>query len=143
MGTTMTTQNLALFKGLGAKMEYLNTHQRVIAQNIANADTPGYRAQGLKGADFSSVLKRIDSKAQTSMSVSQVATQSGHISGSDSTTRSKAVAQRDTYEVAPVGNTVIIEEQLINAQRTTSDYSLMTNLYRKNVGMLTTALGRN
>lgn len=137
----MTTQNLALFKGLGAKMQYLNTRQRVIAQNIANADTPGYRAQDLKGADFSSVLKKIDSKAQTSLSVSQVATQSGHISGS-SETRGKAVTQRDTYEVAPVGNSVIIEEQLINAQGTTADYSLMTNLYRKNVGMLTTALGR-
>jgi len=36
---------------------------------------------------------------------------------------------------------VIIEEQMVKASQTTMDYNLMTNLMRKNVGMIQTALG--
>jgi flagellar basal-body rod protein FlgB len=50
--------------------------------------------------------------------------------------------QESTYEVAPAGNSVIIEEQLVNANHNSMDFSLMTNLYQKNVTMIRTALGR-
>ena len=43
----MTTQDIGLFKALGAKMDYLGQRQRVIAQNVANADTPNYRPNDL------------------------------------------------------------------------------------------------
>jgi flagellar basal-body rod protein FlgB len=54
----------------------------------------------------------------------------------------KSRKQKETYEVAPAGNAVIMEEQLINANKTNMDYALMTNLYQKNVTMIQTALGR-
>lgn len=138
----MTTQNLALFKGMGAKMQYLNHRQQVISQNIANADTPGYRPQDLTGVKFDSVLRTIDRKNGAMGSVTLAATQKGHLPPADQVRTGDVDEQRQTYEVAPAGNSVIIEEQMIKSNETAMDYSLMTNLYRKNVGMIMTALGR-
>ena len=50
---------------------------------------------------------------------------------------------KDTYEVAPAGNAVILEEQLMKVAETQSDFRLATNLYNKHLSMIKTALGRN
>ncbi len=135
----MTTENLTLFKALGAKMDYLNQRQRVIAQNVANSDTPGYKPKDLVKADFSQVLKNIN--AQGRMSVSPKSTNSRHILLGSDVDDPKSRKQKHTYEVAPAGNAVIMEEQLINANQTVMDYNLMSNLYQKQVAMIKTALG--
>ncbi len=137
----MTTQNLALFKGLGAKMAYLNQRQRVISQNIANSDTPGYRPKDLLPVDFSSVLKSLD-KSSGVTAVKVNGTNGKHLPAPDQVLDPKSKKQRETYEVAPAGNAVIMEEQLVNAQQTAMDYNLMANIYQKQVGMIKTALGR-
>lgn len=54
----MSTQNIALFKAMAAKMDYLDHRQRVVAQNVANADTPGYQARDLTEVDFGRVLQK-------------------------------------------------------------------------------------
>lgn len=139
----MTTQNLALFKGIGAKMEYLNHRQRVIAQNVANSDTPGYRPHDLSEVNFDSILKQIENKTRTpSTSVRLETTQKGHMPPGGELLEANEKKQRHTYEVTPVGNAVVIEEQLIKSQETIMDYNLMSNLYKKQVGMIFTALGR-
>jgi flagellar basal-body rod protein FlgB len=54
----------------------------------------------------------------------------------------KDAKQKITYEVAPAGNAVIIEEQMVKANETNMEYTLLTNLMRKQSGMIRTALGR-
>ena len=44
----MSGQDIALFKAIGAKLDYLSQRHKVIAENIANADTPGYRPRDLE-----------------------------------------------------------------------------------------------
>lgn len=135
----MTTENLVLFKGLGAKMSYLNQRQRVISQNIANADTTGYRPQDLKEVDFGRVLKKVTDSQKLQMET----TSRLHLPPPNQVEDPREGKQRKVYEVAPDGNSVIMEEQLIKANRTAMDYNLMTNLYQKNIGMIRTSLGRN
>ena len=135
----MTTQNLALFQALGAKMDYLNQRQRIIAQNVSNADTPNYKPKDLVPVDFSEVLSNVDNTGKKTVHVKE--TDAQHISPSGDIRDPKARKQKETYEVAPAGNAVIVEEQLFNATQNMMDYNLMTSLYQKNVGMLKTALG--
>lgn len=132
----MTTENIALFKALGAKMGYLSQRQRVISQNVSNADTPGYQPQDLTPVDFSAVLKKINKGGNIHME----ATNPKHMPAPDAINDPKARKQKHTYEVAPAGNAVIMEEQLMNANETVIDYNLMTSLYQKNVGMIRTAI---
>lgn len=136
----MTTENISLFRALGAKMDYLNQRQRVISQNIANTDTPGYRPQDLKKADFSSVLKSVVKDKQSQVHLET--TDAGHMPPPNEIQDPKQRKAKKTYEVAPAGNAVIMEEQLINSGQTMMDYNLMTNLMTKNVGLIRTALGR-
>ena len=138
----MTTENLALFKAIGAKMDFLGQRQRVVSQNVSNADTPGYRPQDIKEADFSKVLKNITETGKAVPNVKMDTTSALHMPTPGDVNMADPRKQKETYEVAPVGNAVIMEEQLLKAGRTVMDYNLMTNLYQKNVGMIRTALGR-
>ena len=45
------------------------------------------------------------------------------------------------YEIAPAGNAVVLEEQMMKIAETQIDYELTTILYRKNVHLLKMALG--
>jgi flagellar basal-body rod protein FlgB len=134
--------NLSLFTAIGAKMDYLNQRQTIISQNVANADTPGYRPQDLVPVDFSSVLKEISTPAGK-MNVSLETTNPQHMPPPNSIADPKAKKQKEVYEVAPVGNAVVMEEQLMHAGQNTMDYTLMSNLYQKHTQMLKTAIGSN
>ena len=134
----MDIKNLALFQAMGAKMNYLSTRQGVIAQNIANADTPEYRPRDLTDVDFGAVLSEIT----RSKDIRLGKTQAGHMRPGGDIDDARNRKSRFTYEVAPADNAVIIEEQMVKASETTMDYNLMTNLMRKNVGMIQTALGK-
>lgn len=134
----MTTQNISLFKAMSAKMDFLNQRQRVVAQNVANADTPDYKPKDLVPIKFDKILQNV-TKSNT---VQLETTRPGHMPPPNEVQDPKSRKQKHTYEVAPAGNAVIMEEQLMMSNRTVMDYNLMTNLYRKNVQLLQTALGR-
>ncbi len=134
----MDIKNIALFQAMGAKMNYLSMRQGVIAQNIANADTPDYRPRDLTKVDFGAVLKDVTGSKKIRME----RTTAGHIMPGGNLDSAQTRKSRIMYEVAPDNNGVIIEEQMIKASQTTMDYNLMTNLMRKNVGMIQTALGK-
>ena len=138
----MTTENLALFKAIGAKMDFLSQRQRVISQNVSNSDTPGYRPKDIKEADFGKVLKNITQTGDGVPNVNMATTNSLHMPTPGDVNVNDPRKQKDTYEVAPVGNAVIMEEQLIKSGKTVMDYNLMTNLYTKNTNLIRTALGR-
>lgn len=130
--------DLPLFQAIGAKMQYLNTRQKTIAQNIANADTPGYRPRDLSEIDFGRTLEHVSGTKKVRVET----TDSLHMPAVNEIPEADNRKQRITYEVAPEGNAVILEEQMLKSGQTVMDYNLMTNLYRKNVSMIRTALGR-
>lgn len=133
----MDIKNIALFQAMGAKMNYLSTRQGVISQNIANSDTPEYRPRDLTEVDFGAVLQNVTGSQKVRMEK----TTAGHMLPGGDIDDPRNRKSRMTYEVAPADNAVIIEEQMVKASETTMDYNLITNLMRKNVGMIQTALG--
>lgn len=138
----MTMQNFALFSALGAKMDFLNQRQGIIAQNVANADTPDYRPQDLKPVDFRSVLKEI-AAPEGKMTVNLETTQPGHMPVVGEIADPKSGKQKHIYEVAPTGNSVVMEEQLMQSGKNTMDYNLMASLYQKHAQMMKIAIGGN
>lgn len=134
----MTTQSIPIFKAMGAKMEFLNQRQGVLAHNIANADTPGYRPRDLVDVDFGRVLQDVVKDNRVRLN----STDNSHMPQPNEVPDAKNKKQRMTYEVAPAENAVIIEEQMIKAGRNTADYNLMSNLYAKHVNMMRIALGQ-
>jgi flagellar basal-body rod protein FlgB len=131
----MDLSNLALFKTIGKKMGWLTQRENVIAQNIANADTPGFRALDIAPMSFKETLGQKLQPATTSEK-HLVAASSGKPGDA------KVAAEKKPWEVSPSNNGVVVEEQMMKSANTAQDYQLMLNLYRKNVTMLRTALGR-
>lgn len=132
----MDLNNLALYKLVTRKMDWLTQRQGTLAQNIANADTPDYKPNDLKPFSFRDALA--DSRRL------QASTTNGsHLQG---TVPAGGLSQeqrvRNPYETAPAGNAVVLEEQILKVNQTAMDYQTMTNLYRKQVAMLKMALGR-
>jgi flagellar basal-body rod protein FlgB len=136
----MSLQNLSLFQAINSKMKFLDKRQSVISQNIANSDTPNYKAVDLKKVDFSDMLKNVSRDRISRVSMEQ--TQAGHISPNGAPANPRIEKNKNIYEIAPDSNAVIIEEQMIKANDIQMNYNLMTNLYRSNMDMLRTSLGR-
>jgi flagellar basal-body rod protein FlgB len=127
---------LKLFQRMSERMGWLNARQGVLAQNIANADTPHYVPHDMKALNF------VDHLAEVTP-VAQMRTDPMHMSGT--TQRGSSIDDQKTkkqYETAPVGNSVVLEEQMVKLADAQHSYQLMTNLYRKHVDMLKMALGR-
>ena len=126
---------LNLFAAIAKRMDWLGQRQRVLADNIANSDTPKFVPRDLQEGQFSSMLRRGTEPVQPRL------TNAGHMRGSalgDGPAR--AVTQTAPYETSPSGNAVVLEEQLIKVAKTQDDYQTMTNLYRKHMEMFRTAL---
>lgn len=124
--------NIGLMQGIGGKMNWLNQRQEVLSKNIANSDTPGFRPSDLEKVDFESVMKSTRNRP----SINKVTTNPGHIGGQKEVGEADNRKSKIVYEASPDDNAVIIEEQLLKAGATQADYNLITNLYRKNVGMI-------
>ncbi len=133
----MDLSKFQIFAVLTKKMAWLGERQQVLAQNIANADTPGYKPSDLKEIDFGRMAR------QAAGNLKIRTTNAGHIgTGLVSKGEFESEVTRDTYEVSPSGNAVVLEEQLMKVSKTSMDFQVMTNLYRKHVNMIKTALGR-
>lgn len=131
--------NIGVLQGISGKMGWLSQRQAVIAQNVANADTPDYLPHDLEKVDFGAVM----AKARNKPRVQQAVTDNAHLNGGRKIGDADEKGQRTVYEAAPDGeNAVVLEEQLFKAQKTSADYTLMTNLYRKNIGMIKIAIGK-
>ena len=131
----MNLGNLNVFSAATVKMGWLNERQTVLAQNIANADTPNYRAKDLKAPTFSKVMH-----GNVNMQMSKTA--KGHMLGVGAQSDSRVIKERnkDVYEVSPNENAVVMEEQLIKVSESSMSYKLASSIYSKNLLMFKMAL---
>jgi flagellar basal-body rod protein FlgB len=129
MGDSMNTPGIALFDLADKRLAWVDQRQSLLAQNIANADTPGWRARDLSPFDAA--------MAQTG--VTPVLTDPKHMTGTVATT---AGVQTASGERALDGNGVALDEQLSKVADTDATHELVTDLYAKYMGMFRTALDR-
>ena len=134
--------DLKLMQAMTQKMSWLEERQKVLAQNIANADTPHYQPQDLTPLNFKDLLETSTSKL--SLGAQGLATTDPkHISSgntSETSVKTDVKKQKKPYEVAPAGNAVVLEEQLLKMNQNFTDHSFITNLYQKNIEMLKQSL---
>ncbi len=136
----MDLNKIPLFSVMAKRMEWLSQRQSVLARNIANADTPGYRPYDLSETDFRRTLAGLRARLRLSV------TDPGHLKGVRSVSvdgvDGRPRVQKDVYETSLSGNAVVLEEQLIKVGETAMNYRLVTNLYRKQIGLLKIAIGQ-
>ena len=129
----MAITDIPIFSMLRTKMQWHQQRQQVLAQNVANADTPGYAAQDLPAPDFRKVL------AQSTSVVALVTTDPGHLAGF--TDAGDFPNNRNQYQVRPAGNAVNLEDEMMKVAANQMDYQAATQIYTRSLGLLKTAVG--
>ncbi len=119
----------ALFRLAERRMSWIDQRQSALARNIANANTPNFKATDV--APFEATLLE--------QGVSIARTDPAHLQGTAPSTQGRV--QRPLGK-APDGNTVSLEQQLGKVAETASAQELVSNLYHKYQGMFRIALGR-
>jgi flagellar basal-body rod protein FlgB len=128
--------DLPLVGMLKQRMSWHEQRQGVLAQNVANADTPGYKTRDLKELSFPELM----GKGATG-GVSMVATDSRHMGPGGGTDDAKS-ERRKPFEITPQGNAVVLEEEVMRVAQNVSDYQMVADLYGRGLGMLKMAVGR-
>lgn len=100
--------------------EWLTARQSVISGNIANANTPGFKAKDI--APFKDALEQAGMRL--------AATQPGHISINDVTPNPTRVDKANAWEVHYSGNSVSIEQEMLKASSISREYSLNTSIVK-------------
>ncbi|HEV7456384.1 MAG TPA: flagellar basal body protein [Roseococcus sp.] len=113
------------------RLHWLDGRQRLLAANIANADTPGYRARD--AVPFSEILARRVARP------AMAATDARHLMPAGGANRGlvSAVSER-----TPNGNAVSIDEQAIRIAENDQSHAMTMGLHRKYLALFRTALGR-
>ena len=122
----MDPTDIGLFRLAEQRLGWVDRRQQLLAQNVANANTPGYQPRDR--APFS-----------TTMAGPLSQTAPNHIAFAGHTA---AAALQRPAERAITGNSVSIEEQLGKVADTSGIQELTLNLHRSYQTMLRTALGR-
>ncbi len=132
----MGLMDMPVFSALTDKMRWHQTRQGLLAENVANAETPGYRGRDLSQYDFADRVG-----AFSSAGVTTTATQPMHfsVSGSDGAFGAQRMAN---FEITPEGNGITLEDEMMKVTNNLMDYQAATSLYQKSVKILKTALGR-
>ncbi len=152
----MDLNSYAVFGMMRKRMSWLTDRQVVLAQNMANADTPSYKTQDLRDQDLKRVLARFGvggkgagagltatrTGASAGQPVKMLATNAGHITPLMPESRTKLAGAKLGAEKSPSGNDVSVEDQTSRITETQMDYQMTTNLYRKHLGMLKSVLRR-
>lgn len=121
----MDSKTLDVFGLAEKRLAWVDQRQAVLAQNIANANTPGYSARDVK--PFREML------AEQARSTADAASGAVLATGKDPTTSVRSLN----------GNAVVLDEQLEKMAETDTDHQLAMNLLRKYMGLFRTAIGRN
>lgn len=132
----MELGKLTLFDVVKKRLAWLGQRQEVISQNIANSDTPNYKAKEIQPFQFKELLRRENSGLN--MSVTEVS----HLRGVRKAVRRFQVKDnRQPYETNPSGNSVVLEEQMSKMNENGASHRLTSELYKKHLSMIQAALG--
>jgi flagellar basal-body rod protein FlgB len=132
----MDIGQIPLFAALSKRMSWLTARQTVLAENVANANTPGYAAKDLKELDFKSL---IGNGGPSGSPLQLAADQPGHFAPTAANTPAPIVKVVDDQSID--GNGVSLESQMMKVSTNAADYSLITTLYKQNISMIKTVLG--
>ena len=138
----MIADDLPLFTLLKGRLGHLGQRQRLIGQNVANADTPGYAARDLKPFTFADAVK-----AKTAPGgVTTVRTNAGHLQGAPSKANGPAAVWSSQLtpdsETTLDGNSVVLEEQMMKMAESRADYDAAVSFYQKSMTLIRMAARR-
>ena len=132
----MGVADIPLLSQIKGRLTWLDERQRLVAQNVANADTPGYVGRDLRApTDFAAALR-------DGGGLRMVQTSSGHmpVGGPNGAPVARFTSEKSPdSETTLDGNAVVVEEQMLKMAESRMAYDAAIGLYTKSMAMITLA----
>ena len=135
----MGITDIPILSMLRTRLDWSQARQRVLADNVANADTPRFRGRDL------APLKFDDPFVVTPAGVSGITltrTASSHMNGVGLSQSPFPNKNEAVYETRPAGNAVNLEEEMMKVAANQMDFQTATALYTRSLTLIKTALGK-
>ena len=117
-----------LFRTATDRMRYLTQRQTVISRNIANADSPNYKALDVPAFTPTGSAKGPLALART---------EPGHLSSPSVAAAATAQpVESSLYGEKPNGNSVSLEEQMVKAADVANSFALASTAYAKSISLM-------
>ncbi|WP_293807537.1 flagellar basal body protein [uncultured Bosea sp.] len=120
-----------LMQALKLRMQYQQSRQKILAENVANADSPRFRPVDLKPPSVDPARARV-AIAQTNAGHMSLTNANGGFDGTGA----------PRFETTPNGNAVNLEDEMLKVAQNQSDYQLAASLYSKGLGLMKIAIGK-
>lgn len=120
---------MSFFALASKRLDWLAARQKVISENIANANTPQYRAREVAG--FETVMAGARSGGVATTDPRHITSTGGSQGGP------RVMDDPAAWERSFDGNTVVLEQQTVKSAEVSESYRLATQLYRKGHELLT------
>ena len=131
----MANDDISIFAMLKSRLSYLADRQQVIAQNVANSDTPGFTPKDLK--PFS--LPGQGGAAGALAPVTPTLTSPMHLAAPmTAAAQTKPVASPDS-ETTLNGNSVVLEDEMMKMSQARGEYDAAITFYQQSMQLLATA----
>ncbi len=146
----MGPDDIPLFAMLKNRMGYLSERQKLIAQNVANGDTPDYQPRDLKAYSFKATLDQQSAgqpyrggpvSPTATNGVQMMATSSAHMAPPKTISPWRSPEGPDT-ETTLDGNSVTLEDQMLKMTDARMNYDAAVGFYQKSMAMLKTSTRR-
>ena len=134
----MAINDIPVLAALRTQMQWHQERQRVLAENIANSDTPNFRPRDLVEPKFDATGRE---RRRPIGTLAMTRTSGQHIAGSG---RPRASTQNRNggFQTRPAGNAVNLEDQMLKVSANQMDYAAVTSLYSRSLNLLKTAIGK-
>ncbi|WP_374469047.1 flagellar basal body rod protein FlgB [Phenylobacterium sp.] len=133
----MDIGDIPLFSMLRNRLGYLSERQKLIAQNVANSDTPGFAPKDLKAFSFQAPA-RAPAPGLKPAGV-QAVTHPGHLvspSASSAAARGFKTTKSEVVETTLDGNAVSLEEEMLKMSEARMSYDAAISFYQKSMNLL-------
>jgi flagellar basal-body rod protein FlgB len=132
----MPSNDLSILSMLRARMQWHQERQRVLAENVSNADTPRFRPRDLAPLN----LERPERGGVAAVTVARTA--ATHVGGTLDGVGPSALDRRGTFEIRPTGNAVELEDEMLKVAANQMEFQAAATVYGKTLGLVRTALGK-
>lgn len=133
----MRFDTIPVFASLKGAMQYHSARAEVLAQNVANVQTPDFTPSDIADGDVGAALR--DAGQMRTMGVASpglAVTNAAHMQMDAAPPARFTASKSPDSETTLDGNGVVIEEQIARVAATRSGYEMAVSLYQKSLGLL-------
>lgn len=131
----MSLAGIPLFSMLQKRLGYLTEQQKVLSENIANADTAKYVPEDLKAFSFQAEVSKAQAAAGAGPGMMAV-TQPGHMQPKGGGGSAWKSVKTPDSETTMNGNSVVLEEEMIKMSDARMNYDAAISFYQKSMNLL-------